>query len=143
MLAIRPTEKMNLEKELPQRERAASSKQSSNDEGRPQDLQIGEGNGAGKITPLPALRRRHASQKSHPPAVDIQDNRVSIRSYQEPPPELKWDKNAEGLRPGGASNEACKSICSVRHRLGHFHHRRHPFHGRSGRPGGRLADTAR
>jgi hypothetical protein len=34
-------------------------KQTSNDEGRPQDLQIG----AGKITPLPLFNRRLASQK--------------------------------------------------------------------------------
>jgi hypothetical protein len=69
-------------------------KQSSNDEGRPQDLQIG----AGKIAPLPSFDRRLSSQEQ-PTTVDIQDNPASISYYQAPPPELKWDKERRGPAP--------------------------------------------
>src|SRR5712691_2090996 len=44
MIAIRPTERMNLEKELSQRKRAASPNKQINDERRLEDLQI-EGTG--------------------------------------------------------------------------------------------------
>jgi hypothetical protein len=34
--------------------------------------------------------------------VGIQDNRVSIGSYHDYPPELKWEKSCGGLRRYGA-----------------------------------------
>jgi len=63
-------------------------KQTSNDEGRPQDLQIG----AGKFQCAISLKRWHDSQESHSPDVDVQDNPASISYYQVPPPALKLDK---------------------------------------------------
>src|SRR5216683_2574617 len=59
------------------------------------DFQIG----AGKITPQSQLNRSLMAQKNHPAAVDIQDNRASIRHYREPPPGLKWEKQDRGPAP--------------------------------------------
>jgi len=66
--------KIELKTRIAAAEACRVPKQTNNDEGRPQDLQIG----AGKITPLPPLYRRRFSQESHPAAVDIQDNPASI-----------------------------------------------------------------
>jgi hypothetical protein len=59
--------------------------QTSNGEGRPQDLQIR----AGKFARQCALNRKLATPKIHPAAVDIQDNLASIWHHCEPLPELK------------------------------------------------------
>src|ERR1700674_5317705 len=63
--------KIELKTRIAAAEACRVPKQTNNDEGRPQDLQIR----AGKITPLPPLNRWHVSQESHPRTVDIQDNR--------------------------------------------------------------------
>src|SRR5260370_1368905 len=80
--------KNELETRIAAAEACCVPKQTSNDEGRPQDLQIG----AGKITPQSQLNQCLMAQKSHPAAVDIQDNRASIRYFREPPPGLKWER---------------------------------------------------
>jgi len=87
--------KNELETRIAAAEACCVPKQTSNDEGRPQDLQIG----AGKITPQSQLNQCLMAQKSHPAAVDIQDNRASIRYFREPPPGLKWEKQDRGPAP--------------------------------------------
>jgi len=94
MIAMRSTDKMNLEKELPQRKRAASPNKLVM---MREDLRIC------KWEREKSIRYHHSTGgpplKRQPATVDIQDNPASISYYQEPPPELKWDKERRGPAP--------------------------------------------
>src|SRR6266436_578405 len=76
-IAKRPTKKTRLRGELPQQKRAAPPEQTSNDEGRAQDLQI-----AGISAQISLLKRCRAPQNRPSCVVDLQDNHALILRYQ-------------------------------------------------------------